>query len=107
MKFDSLEGGTDGEHTGIGFVEISKTAGMQGEFFFVTEAIDSFGREHVGEHSMARHVTHMSTLEAPVTCVTSKKGPEPVRSNLGLCNNVMPRESCCELILQLEMVHLR
>ncbi len=43
MKFGSLNGGEDDEHTGIGCVEISKIFEMHDTIFIRTEL---FGRAH-------------------------------------------------------------
>ena len=40
MKIDSLDGGQDGEYSGIDFLKISKTFATQGDFFFGPEQFD-------------------------------------------------------------------
>ena len=40
MEFGSLDGGEDGEHNGVDFVEISKMSAMQDAFFIETEPFD-------------------------------------------------------------------
>ena len=36
MKFDSLDGGEDDEHSGVGFVQVSKIFVMQGDVFWMS-----------------------------------------------------------------------
>ncbi len=40
MEFGSIVGGDDGEHSNVGFVEISEIHAPQDAFFFETEPID-------------------------------------------------------------------
>ena len=42
MDFCSLDGGENGEHNGVGFVEISQIFAMKDVFFFETDASNRF-----------------------------------------------------------------
>ena len=48
MEFSSLEGGNDGDHNGVSFVETSEIIATQKAFFVWTE---SFERVYVVENS--------------------------------------------------------
>ncbi len=62
MKFCSLNGGEDGEHTSIGFVEMSKSLVLQGDSFPL-------------EHYLTQFSTHLHDRKRVAVMCISKARP--------------------------------